>query len=203
MKKSVIKLVAALAFVVAAATGAKAAVSQTINIVLNMSNLSVLAVFPVDGGTFTTIAGSSNAVVTTDRMIFQNDGVSVERFLVRLGGNPGPWNLIVGDATAVPTMGVNEYRMAALWHQFDVIPTAGEYQDTGAADSLDILTPGDQFSSLTKFFNDAETHGINGDNQAGSVPAGQQRSLYLRAELPATGSLPVQTNTIIVTAALP
>src|SRR5262247_3108235 len=101
MKKSMMKLAAALAFVFAGATGAKAALSQTINVVLTMSNLSVLAVFPTDGSTIN-INGGPNATVVTDRLIFRNDGASVERFLVRAGGNPGPWNLIVGDAVAVP-----------------------------------------------------------------------------------------------------
>lgn len=193
MKKFATKLAVALAFV-AVASSAKAALSQSVNIVLTMANLSVARI----GGTGDiAISGGPNGDVVSERIIIQNDGASVERFLVRLANAGTNWALITGTHAANPTMGVNQYRLSALWHQWDVTPATSEFADN------DILTPGDGFSGLTTFFNDAETHGINADNQAGSVNVLAERSLFIRGELPAVGSVPVEVNTVVVTAGLP
>lgn len=111
----------------------------------------------------------------TDRTIFKNDGNGSVNYAIKVARTVGTWTLVSGVPQA------NQYRVYALWHQWDQKPAVNEFQ------ANDILTASDQTSSDALFFNDAESHAI--DSVKGSnVAPNEERNLYIRFDAPQGGS---------------
>ena len=111
------------------------------------------------------------------RIIIKNTGSASQDYALRVSNSTGAsWTLVTG------TPGADQYRLSAVWHQWDVTPATSEFQ------SNDVLTLSDQKSSASEFFNDSETHGNNSDNVGYNVPVNGERNLFVWVQGPSSGS---------------
>ncbi|MBI2118259.1 MAG: hypothetical protein HYT97_01370 [Elusimicrobia bacterium] len=145
--------------------------SALVDIVMTIQNLSIQR---LSENSIAVMAAPGVAQVT-DRTIFKNDGNGAVNYAIKVANTVGTWSLV----STVPQ--ANQYRLYALWHQWDQKPAVNEFQ------ANDILTVSDQTSSDTLFFNDTESHAI--DSVKGSnVAPNEERNLYIRFDAPQGGS---------------
>ena len=136
--------------------------------------IQALTVQRVSDGSASIMAAPGTSKVM-DRIVFKNDGNGAVNYAVKVASTTGSWTLV----SSVP--GASEYRLSAIWHQWDSKPSTSEFQ------ANDILTASDQTSSDTILFNDNESHattGVKGYN----VPTNEERNLYLKFDSPASGT---------------
>ncbi|KKR68756.1 MAG: hypothetical protein A3I11_07585 [Elusimicrobia bacterium RIFCSPLOWO2_02_FULL_39_32] len=143
----------------------------SVQVVMTLQNVSVARLS--DGALNIKVSPGTSKV--TDRSIYKNDGNVAVHFAIKIAGTNGNWTPVI----TVP--GANQYRLSALWHQWDATPAVAEFQDN------DFLTTDYQTSTDTKYFNDSETHltdGVKGNN----VQPDEERNLFIRLDAPASGT---------------
>lgn len=161
--------------------------NSDVDIVMSIEDLSVTL---VQGSLDITFDVNDNLV--EDKAAVQNTGNVDEDYQVYVSsqGHPPNWTLI----TDTSTLGHDDYRLRAIWHENDIKPSTSEYQ------ANDILSTAPVTSSDTQFFNEFDTHTVSGFKGYGTVP-GQYSNLYIWVEGPPTGSQSgPMTNKIAVTA---
>ncbi len=167
--------------------------SVTVDVVMTVQKLSVAR---LDSGSksLTVIQGQS---AITERMVYKNDGDVNEDFAIKAVKKSGDWNLVSTQP------GTDEYRLSALFHHWNLKPTADEFK------SDDILTASDNISTDSAFFNDLETHTKDAENkneqlvadQKGkAVPVNGERSLYVKFDAPSSITSKSGTTQISLTA---
>ncbi|MBI2119701.1 MAG: hypothetical protein HYT97_08755 [Elusimicrobia bacterium] len=143
----------------------------SVEVIMTLQNVSVARLS--DAALNIRVAPGASKV--TDRAIYKNDGSDAEHFTIKIAGTTGNWTPVI----TLP--GANQYRLSAIWHQWDVTPAVTEFQDN------DILTTSYDTSTNTKFFNDTETHltdGVKGNN----VQPNEERNLFIKLDAPASGT---------------
>ncbi len=146
--------------------------TESSNVEILMS-VQVLNVELIGGSLEIPIFVKDNTVL--GRSILKNTGNGPEDFALKISKTTEEdWQLVQSD----PQKG--EYRLHALWHQWDIFPSQSEFQDN------DLLNTQDQTSSNTLFFNDSETHETNGVKGM-QVQSNEERSLFIWVEGPSSG----------------
>lgn len=189
MKNKISKLAALkLSIAIACLSAAYAFGEQTavFDVVMTVQNLTVQRVSDQSAP----IMAPPGTSRITERVVFKNDGNGAVSYAIKVTSTTGNWTLVAG----VP--GANEYRLSAIWHQWDSKPAVTEFN------ANDILSANDQTSSDTAFFNDNETHETNSVKGA-NVPANEERNLYLKFDSPASGSGSAKAHIGITAIAIP
>lgn len=176
MKKIIAILAIGLIFAVP--TKSHATPTTNIDVVMTIQSLDIT----IFGSTFVVVGAALGDSRVSPRITVRNNGSTNEDYLIRVTSASGGWTLVTS------TPGANEYRLSALFHQFDALPSTGTYE----FQANDVLSGSYQTASNSVFFNEGETHttaNIKGFN----VPVfngdfSNERNVFFRFDAPSSNT---------------
>lgn len=198
MKKLSI-IVIGLAVAVSAATKLYSAESAKVDVVMTITAVSV-AILSSSFVVVTSSLTGSRSTVEANRIEIQNDGDLSEDYFLSIadGEENDNWNVKVDTMQATP--GANEYRLYAIWHEFNKMVSTNTAQDY---QGNDLLTGVNQGSTGLVFFDDDDDHA--GPDAVGGfgVPKAAARNLFFRFDAPTSQNTELtSTAQVTVTASL-
>ncbi len=115
-----------------------------------------------------------NAII---RSTIKSIGTLNQDYALRIASTTGTWTPVV----FVPS--TDEYRLTAVWHEWNTMFTTDTVHSSAEMQSNDILTAGSALSSNTVFFNDSEIHATS-DVKGFNVPPQEDRNLFIWVQGP-------------------